>query len=194
MKKSLFISMILSIIGFLLLSPVFSQLLSYLHPLVLLVVFLCIVFIIFFLVLLIRKQSLTLPYSLFLILFVLYTIFLLVLLFIRPNDQSYNSLNLVPFSTISLYLSGKVNGLVSFYNLAANIGLFIPFGIYLQESRYSNWNLIIIPIGGISFIEVLQFITHRGSLDIDDLVLNTLGVFLGYLLYPLFNRVITIKY
>lgn len=109
----------------------------------------------------------------------------------RPKLQFFKSCS---FFYYFLYLSGKVNGLVSFYNLAANIGLFIPFGIYLQESRYSNWNLIIIPIGGISFIEVLQFITHRGSLDIDDLVLNTLGVFLGYLLYPLFNRVITIKY
>ena len=193
MKRSFYISLLLSIIAFLFLSPVFSQLLSYLHPLVLLVVFFCIAFIIFFLVLLIRKQSLNLSNSLFCFLFILYSISLLILLFFRPNDQSYNSLNLVPFSTISLYLSGKVNGLVSFYNLAANIGLFIPCGIYLLVKRHSIWRLIIVPIAGISFIEILQFITHRGSLDIDDLLLNTLGVFLGYLLYPLFKRVVTVK-
>jgi glycopeptide antibiotics resistance protein len=193
MKKSLYLSMFLSIIGFLSLSSVLSQLLIYLHPLVLLLVLFGLLFIIFFIVLLIRKQSLTLNYSLFLILIVIYSLSLLILLFFRPNDQTYNDINLIPFSTISLYLSGEVNSFVSFYNLAANIGLFIPFGIYLLVKRCSTWKLMIFPIVGISFIEILQFFTHRGSLDIDDLGLNTFGVFIGYLLFPLFNRVITIK-
>jgi glycopeptide antibiotics resistance protein len=193
MKKSLFLSMQLSSIVFLLLSPLFLQLLSFLHPLVLIVVFCSLVFIAFFLVLLIRKESLNMNFSLFLILMVIYSVALLILLFFRPNDQGYNSFNLIPFTTISFYLSGEVNNLIAFYNLAANLGLFIPFGIYLLVKRYSIWKLIVFPIVGISFIEILQFFTHRGSLDIDDLVLNTLGVFIGYLLFPLFNRVITIK-
>jgi glycopeptide antibiotics resistance protein len=193
MKKSLNLSIILSIISFLVLFPVFIQLLIYLHPLVLLVVLFVLVFIIFFIVLLIRKQSLNLNFSLFLILIVIYSLSLFVLLFFRPSDQSYNSINLVPFSTISLYLSGEVNSLVSFYNLAANIGLFFPFGIYLIIKKFSKWKLIFFPIAGISMIEILQFLTQRGSLDIDDLILNTLGVYTGYLLFPLFNRVITVK-
>ncbi|WP_281176533.1 VanZ family protein [Cytobacillus solani] len=41
----------------------------------------------------------------------------------------------------------------------------------------------------ISLIEILQFITHRGSLDIDDLILNLFGIFIGYLLYPAFKRI-----
>ncbi|MDF2856828.1 MAG: VanZ family protein [Neobacillus sp.] len=193
MKKTIYISSILSIIGFLLLSPVFIKLLTYLHPLVLLVVLFGLVFIIFYIVLLIRKQTLNLNFSIFLILIVLYSLSLLILLFFRPSDQSYNSINLVPFSTISLYLSGEVNSLVSFYNLAANIGLFLPFGIYLLVKRFTTWKLMIFPIVGISMIEILQFLTQRGSLDIDDLILNTLGVYIGYLLFPLFNRVITVK-
>ncbi|WP_176699601.1 hypothetical protein [Neobacillus massiliamazoniensis] len=67
----------------------------------------------------------------------LYTIAILVLLFFRPNDQSYQSWNLIPFSTISFYFSGKVNWLISFYNLSANIGLFIPYGIFLMI-KYQN--------------------------------------------------------
>ena len=37
-------------------------------------------------------------------------------------------------------------------------------------------------------IEWLQLITKRGSLDIDDLILNVLGVCLGYLIYPFFEN------
>ena len=34
-------------------------------------------------------------------------------------------------------------------------------------------------------IEAVQLVTRRGSFDVDDLMLNTLGGFLGYLLFLL---------
>ena len=62
----------------------------------------------------------------------LYSIGLLILLFFRPKGSSYGTINLIPFDTISFYLSGNVSYLISFYNLGANIGLFIPFGLYYR--------------------------------------------------------------
>ncbi|WP_176699602.1 VanZ family protein [Neobacillus massiliamazoniensis] len=53
--------------------------------------------------------------------------------------------------------------------------------------------LIFIPIVAIALIEILQFFTHRGSMDIDDLILNLLGVFIGYLFFPSFNRIVQIN-
>jgi glycopeptide antibiotics resistance protein len=82
-----------------------------------------------------------------------------------------------------------VKWIVSFYNLAANIGLFIPYGILMMEKNFSTLRRLLVPIAFISLIEILQFITHRGSLDIDDLILNLLGIFIGYILYPAFRRV-----
>jgi glycopeptide antibiotics resistance protein len=124
----------------------------------------------------------------------LYTASLLVLLFFRPNDQTYHSWNLIPFSTIGFYLSGNVNWLISFYNLAANIGLFIPFGIFLMvNTSRSLMKLFLFPMMAIALIEVLQLITHRGSLDIDDLILNMLGIIVGYLFYPVFKRIVSIQ-
>lgn len=193
MRKSLFISILLSICIFIVLSPVFIQLVLYLHPIVLTVLLFCILVLVFFLVLLSRKETLEIPYSLFLGLLILYTVALLILLFFRPNEQSYNSINLVPFSTVMFYLSGKVNWLISFYNLAANIGLFIPYGIYLRLINFSQLKAWMISLLMIACIEILQFVSHRGSLDIDDLMLNILGVFLGYWLYPLFIPVITVS-
>jgi glycopeptide antibiotics resistance protein len=189
MKKSLLISLIISIVLFLLLSPFLIQLVVYLHQVVLGVIFFCFVLIVFFVVLFIRKQSFHLPYSKIRILLLLYSIALFILLFLRPSDQIYQSINLVPFSTITFYLYGNVNGLISFYNLAANIGLFIPFGIFLKMKERTIFQLVYIPILFISLIELLQYFTARGSLDIDDLILNVLGFFIGYLLYPFFTKI-----
>jgi glycopeptide antibiotics resistance protein len=191
LKKSFIITLILSLAVLVLLSPVFIQLISYLHPIVMVVVSFCIILLVLFFVLLFRKETLQLPYSLFKNLLVLYTIALLILLFFRPNDQNYDSMNLIPFSTISFYLSGKVNWLISFYNLAANIGLFIPYGIFLMvKNDVSILKLILLPLTTIALIEILQFLTHRGSMDIDDLILNLLGIFVGYICYPIFKKIV----
>jgi glycopeptide antibiotics resistance protein len=191
-KKTLFITMFLSIGMFIVLSPILIRLVSYLHPIVLAVVLFCIMGIVFLLVLLIRKETINISYSLFLSLLILYTAALLILLFFRPNEQSYNAMNLIPFSTVAFYLSGKVNWLISFYNLAANIGLFIPYGIYLRLKSYSQLKTLLVPLLMIACIEILQFITHRGSLDIDDLILNLLGVYLGFILFPFVKQIVNI--
>lgn len=193
MKKSFFISFIISFVLFLILSPVFLQLVTFLHPIFIFVVFFCLFILVSFLVLFIRKESIDLPYSKFRFLLLFYSIALLILLFFRPVDPNYQSINLIPFSTISFYFSGKVNGLISFYNLAANISLFIPFGIFLLVKRLSRFKRLYIPILSISIIELLQYLTRRGTFDIDDFLLNVLGFFIGYLLYPLFSKIIKVS-
>jgi glycopeptide antibiotics resistance protein len=194
MNKSFLLSLLITIGVFFLLSPVFIQLLDYLHPIVLFVVVICMFFLSYFIILFVRKKTIILSYSLFITLLLVYTFALLILLFLRPNNQIYHSMNLIPFSTIAFYLSGKVNPLISFYNLAANIILFIPYGIFLMIKKVSYLRLFVLPFLGIAFIEFLQFITHRGSLDIDDLILNMVGVIGGYLLYPLFTRIFKVTF
>jgi glycopeptide antibiotics resistance protein len=193
LRKPLLISWVISFGIFIVLSPVFIRLVCYLHPIVLAVLLFCILVLVYFCVLLIRKETIHLSYPLFLSLLILYTVAMLILLFFRPNEQGYNSMNLVPFSTVMFYLSGKGNWLISFYNLAANIGLFIPYGIYLKLNNFPQLKAWVISLLTIACIEFLQFVSQRGSLDIDDLMLNLLGVFLGYWLYPLFKRVIMIS-
>jgi glycopeptide antibiotics resistance protein len=194
MKKLLLFSLISSMILFLIVSPFLKDLMAYLHPIVLFVVFFCIAAAVFFLALLFRKITLMLRYSHLRIIILLYSISLMILLFFRPSDQNYQSVNLIPFSTIAFYLSGEVNGLISFYNLAANIVLFLPFGIFLKVKKLPPIPLFAFPIFIISLIELLQYFTHRGSLDIDDLILNIFGFYIGYLLFPLFNRIIKITF
>jgi glycopeptide antibiotics resistance protein len=91
------------------------------------------------------------------------------------------------------FLSGKVSVLIAFYNLAANIALFIPFGYLLKVISISRKHRLFLPVLFITIIELAQYFTNRGSLDVDDLLLNLLGVYLGFIMYPLLNRVMKIN-
>lgn len=192
--KSVMLSLLLSQAMFLCGLPFFLQLLLYLNPLVIMVVWFCILLFVSFAVLYFRGETIRIPRLLGQAVLFGYSLSLLVLLFFRPEGQVY-SYNLIPFSTILSYLSNEMNGLVSFYNLSANVGLFIPFGLYLlsgegKELSAKRKFLFLYPLLSISVIEICQFVFRRGSLDVDDLILNMIGVYLGYILYPLFKKVV----
>jgi len=125
----------------------------------------------------------------------LYSIGLLVLLFFRPANQEYGQINYIPFKTIGEFLSGNGNFLIALYNLTANILLFVPFGIaaLMLSRRPSWWKLVMIPAVCIILIEFMQHLTKRGSMDIDDLILNLLGIWIGYGLSPVIQKVIKVQ-
>ncbi|WP_458354153.1 VanZ family protein [Peribacillus frigoritolerans] len=190
--KSVMLSLLLSQALFFGGLPLFLQLLLYLNPLVIMVVWFCILLFVSFAVLYFRGETVRVPRLLWQAVLFGYSSSLLVLLFFRPEGQVY-SYNLIPFSTILSYLSNEMNGLVSFYNLSANVGLFIPFGLYLlsrEGQELSAKRKFIYPLLSISGIEICQFVFRCGSLDVDDLILNMIGVYLGYFLYPVFKKVV----
>lgn len=193
MIKKLLVPTIITCGIFLFLSPIFGHLTDNLHPIVLFVVFICILAANVFIYLYIKNLSLTIPLWLFYGCFFLYTIALCILLFIRPNEQSMEYFNLMPFDTIIFYLSGKVHWVIAFYNLAANIGLFIPFGIFLRLRTSNKLILAILPFLLVSTIEIGQYLSRRGSLDVDDLILNVFGFYIGYALYRWFEKVIKLR-
>jgi glycopeptide antibiotics resistance protein len=195
MKKSIIMSFVFSQCVFIILLPVWVELTKYLHPIVIGVVWFLFFFLVLFVVCLVKNEQILFSKHILHALTFLYSIGLLILLFFRPKGQNYGTINLIPFNTIHFYLSGNVGYLITFYNLGANIGLFIPFGLYYRyiKKTPSMKQLLIITIFFISTIEWLQLFTKRGSLDIDDLMLNVLGVSLGYFIYPFFRKVLFIK-
>lgn len=189
-KLSLFISQGIFLVSL----PWLYQLVSYLHPIALGVVWICLTALVFFMVFGWRGEKLKISYKFFVSLFSLYNISLIVLLFFRPQDQSYDSWNLIPFATIGSFLFESNYLLVATYNLLANIGLFVPWGWFIlyHGEQWTWFRKLYIPFFCISLIEITQFITNRGSLDIDDLILNLIGVFMGYLVYPLMTKIVDI--
>lgn len=95
--------------------------------------------------------------------------------------------NFVPFKTISLYLHGHQGGVITLGNLLGNIIPFIPIGVLLPLLfRSISWKGVLAAAIAFSFsIEILQFLMQLGSFDVDDILLNTVGVMLGLLLFVL---------
>lgn len=112
--------------------------------------------------------------------------------YIHENEIE-RSLNLIPFKTIKQYLSGSLmEHYGSFYNWKAdailnilgNIMLFMPIGFLLPLVKKPFEKLYSTVLFALSFsliIETSQYFVGRGT-DIDDLIMNTLGAILGFLI------------
>lgn len=98
--------------------------------------------------------------------------------------------NLEPLRTVRLYfdMSNGVSNASRMVNLLGNVAVFAPVGLLLPlaSPRYYSWlRLTVLSALGIMLLELLQMLLHVGSLDIDDLLLNLLGVWAGYALLRL---------
>ena len=93
-----------------------------------------------------------------------------------------NSLNLVPFRTITAYFSSD-NFKTSLINLGGNFVCLMPLGILLPlvSEKQNRAGVFLLTCSGIVLaVELLQFLTLAGSCDIDDLILNVAGAFLVF--------------
>jgi len=132
------------------------------------------------------------------VLFLLYGILMLWLLFGQRigrltvwdyREQLLLNLNLIPFATIGRYLrflQTQQGDLLrhAIINLAGNIVMFVPLGFFLPCSfpkLRTFLRLLPAAAGMILAVEVIQLFTLMGSCDIDDLLLNLIGIFIGYL-------------
>ena len=74
-------------------------------------------------------------------------------------------------------------------NLVGNVVAFIPFGVFLPVLFQKCRNFFLTVLFSMEFslcVEVIQLVGKVGILDVDDVILNTLGGLFGYVLYWLF--------
>jgi glycopeptide antibiotics resistance protein len=120
--------------------------------------------------------------------FICYILFLFkILLLSRISHSELRSINLIPFYSITEYISGSTANLkeFAFSNLVGNIVIFIPLGIYLpllKKDKRVIINLLFIFIVSL-FVEIIQGLLSIGASDIDDIILNCLGGCVGILGY-----------
>ena len=90
--------------------------------------------------------------------------------------------NWIPFKTIVPYLLGSGGWLIGGMNIIGNIVLLVPIGFLmpLVFSKISWKQIIIVSIFSSFIIEGAQAILHIGIFDIDDVILNALGIIIGY--------------
>lgn len=90
--------------------------------------------------------------------------------------------NLIPFKTIFLYMRGQMGLFMALINLIGNIILPFPIGFLVAfDFPKLTWKkCLAIAIATGLLIETLQAVLHVGIFDVDDIILNALGVMLGY--------------
>lgn len=126
------------------------------------------------------------------ILFVLYLAVALYLMFFSESldremiSDSYRY-NLTPFQEIERFWNMRTSygWHVTIINLVGNIVCFMPFGFLLPTvSRKKIFkNVVTVTLFALLFsigIETVQLLLKVGAFDVDDILLNTIGGFLGY--------------
>jgi glycopeptide antibiotics resistance protein len=101
--------------------------------------------------------------------------------------------NLIPFNVfretyIEVVRYGNINALL--INFLGNVLMFAPIGFFLPLLWDMKGRKVVLIGFCISlFIETTQLFLPRGT-DVDDLILNTAGTFLGLLIYKFLSKII----
>ena len=136
-------------------------------------------------------------------LFIIYCLLLITILFLNNeyrmgrfqnistfSREHLETSNIIPFATIIGYISGMISNDINtgivIINLVTNLLLFAPMGFFIPmlfQDKIKNTKQFLIIIIILTFlVEIIQFITYRGSTDMDDIILNTIGASIVYML------------
>ncbi|MGH1519419.1 VanZ family protein [Chryseobacterium sp. JK1] len=115
-----------------------------------------------------------------------FTLFLLYLMFFGMGRFQYedNMITVAPIISTINFIQGIGNWRDIAMIVLGNIIMFIPFGFLgwifpkLKEVKPLLFNFI----PAITIVEGLQYFTRMGIFEVDDIILNTLGVYLGWLI------------
>lgn len=139
------------------------------------------------------------------LLFILYVLLLVYFLFFSEEygrvaaEERVYRYNLVPFVEIRRFwvYRKQLGAFAVITNLFGNVIAFIPYGFILPVIAHKCRSGIFIIASGfiLSFlVETVQLITKVGCFDVDDMILNTLGAVIGYLLFAVCNYLRSKRY
>ncbi|WP_294287123.1 VanZ family protein [uncultured Chryseobacterium sp.] len=120
------------------------------------------------------------------IIIVPYTVFLLYLMFFGMGRKQMddNLLTMAPIMSTINFVKGCISWKDAFRIVVGNIVMFMPFGFlgWLFPGLNHLKNLVFTFVSAITIIEALQYFSRMGIFEVDDILLNTFGVFLGFLI------------
>ena len=129
---------------------------------------------------------------LYVVLFAAYLILLFYFLFFseglgRASTETEYRYNLTLFREIKRFIEYRhVLGYQAvFLNVVGNVIAFMPFGFLLPPLMNYKTNWFVTTIWAFLFslfVETIQLFFRLGSFDVDDMLLNTIGGLLGYII------------
>ena len=108
--------------------------------------------------------------------------------------SGFHSYNIIPFQAILEFVKLMFGGHFSrgFNNIVGNVFVFVPFGYFIPLLYKKCKNVKIVLLAGFLvslFFEICQYFLYLGSADIDDIILNLLGVILGFLFFKIVEKI-----
>lgn len=119
-------------------------------------------------------------------LLVSYLFIILCITFLSRENGSRIGLDLLPFSTMG---QGRQNDAY----VVENILLFIPLGLLTAAScprLRQFWRCMKVGLMFSLLIEISQMVSKRGYVQTDDVLMNTLGMACGYLIYRVIHQIL----
>lgn len=120
------------------------------------------------------------------IIIVPYTLFLLYLMFFGMGRSQYedNQITVEPVLSTIKFIHNTIELKYIVIIVFGNIIMFMPFGFlgWILPGLKDLKALLYTFISSIIIVEALQYFTRMGIFEVDDIILNTFGVYLGWLL------------
>lgn len=126
-----------------------------------------------------KKQRQTSKEAILTILLATYLLIVLIQTLFSREPGSRHGIDMIPFSTWGTNEQSHAY-------MIENVILFLPFGILLPRVKGRNVHCKLIFASSFCFsvsLETVQLLTGRGFCQVDDVIMNTLGGCLGYLIY-----------
>ena len=132
------------------------------------------------------------------VLFLLYVVFLIYFLFLaewygRTGVSEEYRYNLELFREIKRFIiyREQLGTFAVFVNLAGNILIFVPYGFFISVASRARgfFKTLFFSMGLSLCVEIIQLFTRVGSFDVDDILLNTIGGVLGYIVFLICNGI-----
>ncbi len=147
-----------------------------------------------------KKKKHGLKRSIYALSFIIYLAVLFYFLFFaelfgRTHLTGEYHYNLTLFNEILLYWNNRASlgFFLVFINLAGNVIAFVPFGIFVPSLfPKKNGKFCKVLLEGFLFslgVECIQLVTQVGTFDVDDILLNTMGVVIGFILFAIARQV-----
>ncbi|MBR2764413.1 MAG: VanZ family protein [Blautia sp.] len=124
------------------------------------------------------------------IIFLLYILAVLYITLFSRKDVSISTILVQPFAHVSEAL--RMHSFEPLQHELLNIAMFVPVGFLfcMIDPEELCRVAYVLPVGMLFsvLIETLQLLLRRGQCDIDDIISNSLGAVVGYLIFRVFHR------
>lgn len=132
------------------------------------------------------------------ILIIPYAIVLLYFMFLGFGREvmSINIVRLTPLASTIQFVENSLFLKDILINIIGNFLMFLPFGFlaWISPRFYDFKTLILSFLFVLIIVEALQYVTRLGVFDIDDIILNSIGMSLGFLLMIFLERILVAKH